>query len=95
MLYEVITTGADRSKRGLFEAASGGTLFLDEIGDIDAEFQAKLLRVLQERTVITSYSIHYTKLYDEESLEQHVHEYALKMLKENNVQKAWQILLQV
>jgi DNA-binding NtrC family response regulator len=44
-------TGADRTKSGLFETAAGGTLFLDEIGDIDAEFQAKLLRVLQERTV--------------------------------------------
>ncbi len=44
-------TGADRSNRGLFETAGGGTLFLDEIGDIDAEFQAKLLRVLQEKTV--------------------------------------------
>ena len=44
-------TGADRSKRGLFETASGGTLFLDEIGDIDPEFQAKLLRVLQEKSL--------------------------------------------
>jgi len=45
-------TGADRSREGLFERASGGTVFLDEIGEIDAEFQAKLLRVIQERVVV-------------------------------------------
>jgi DNA-binding NtrC family response regulator len=44
-------TGAERARAGLFEQAEGGTLFLDEIGEIDAEFQGKLLRVLQERTV--------------------------------------------
>ena len=44
-------TGADRAREGLFERASGGTVFLDEIGEIDPEFQAKLLRVLQERVV--------------------------------------------
>jgi len=44
-------TGAERARSGLFEQAEGGTLFLDEIGEIHAEFQAKLLRVLQERTV--------------------------------------------
>ena len=42
-------TGAERAKPGLFERADGGTLFLDEIGDVDTDFQAKLLRVLQER----------------------------------------------
>jgi len=41
-------TGAIAAKEGCFERASGGTLFLDEIGDISQEFQAKLLRVLQE-----------------------------------------------
>ncbi len=44
-------TGADRSKAGLFERAAGGTLFLDEIGEVSADFQAKLLRVIQERLV--------------------------------------------
>ncbi|MBW2268847.1 MAG: sigma 54-interacting transcriptional regulator [Deltaproteobacteria bacterium] len=44
-------TGADRNQPGLFEAAHGGTLFLDEIGETSAPFQAKLLRVLQEREV--------------------------------------------
>ncbi len=41
-------TGADRAKKGLLEQAHGGTLFLDEIGDMSAEMQKKLLRVLQE-----------------------------------------------
>ena len=42
-------TGAVGMRKGRFEMAHGGTLFLDEIGDISASFQAKLLRVLQER----------------------------------------------
>jgi Nif-specific regulatory protein len=42
-------TGALGQRKGRFEMAHGGTLFLDEIGDISAAFQAKLLRVLQER----------------------------------------------
>lgn len=43
-------TGANQRKLGLLEKAEGGTLFLDEIGDLDLPMQAKLLRVLQERT---------------------------------------------
>jgi PAS domain S-box-containing protein len=43
-------TGAVHDKAGRFEAASGGTILLDEIGDTTGAFQAKLLRVLQERT---------------------------------------------
>ncbi|MGH7279147.1 MAG: sigma-54-dependent transcriptional regulator [Candidatus Rokuibacteriota bacterium] len=44
-------TGASQSRRGLFAEAEGGTLFLDEIVDMPPPLQAKLLRVLQERTV--------------------------------------------
>jgi len=43
-------TGADARRIGKFEAASGGTIFLDEIGDMAPETQAKVLRVLQERS---------------------------------------------
>ena len=44
-------TGASQPRRGRFEEANGGTIFIDEIGDLALPLQAKLLRVLQERTV--------------------------------------------
>jgi len=42
-------TGAVADRRGRFELAGRGTIFLDEIGDVSPAFQAKLLRVLQDR----------------------------------------------
>ncbi len=44
-------TGADRDRKGLFQAAHGGTLFLDEIGDMPHRMQVDLLRALQEKTI--------------------------------------------
>jgi DNA-binding NtrC family response regulator len=44
-------TGAVRAREGRFRRASGGTIFLDEVAEIPPPLQAKLLRVLQEKTV--------------------------------------------
>ena len=43
-------TGAESRQRGRFEIAAGGTVFLDEIGEIDAQTQVKLLRVIESRS---------------------------------------------
>jgi DNA-binding NtrC family response regulator len=44
-------TGSHQDRVGVFEAASGGTVFLDEIGEVDLNFQLKLLRFLQEKEI--------------------------------------------
>jgi two-component system NtrC family response regulator len=44
-------TGAMHQKKGKFELAGGGTIFLDEIGDMNPVTQAKVLRVLENRTI--------------------------------------------
>ena len=45
-------TGADRVRRGVFEQADGGSLFLDEIGEMPPSMQVKLLRAIQDQTVV-------------------------------------------
>ena len=45
-------TGASIEQQGIVRAANGGTLFLDEIGEMPLDLQSKLLRILQERSVL-------------------------------------------
>lgn len=45
-------TGAARTRKGVFEQAHGGTLFLDEIGEMPLSMQVKLLRAIQERSIV-------------------------------------------
>lgn len=45
-------TGSEKDHKGLFEQADGGTLFLDEIGELPLKLQVKLLRVLEEKSVV-------------------------------------------
>jgi len=45
-------TGAENKKAGKFDLASEGTLFLDEIGDMPYNLQSKLLRVIEEKTIM-------------------------------------------
>jgi DNA-binding NtrC family response regulator len=44
-------TGAGQNRKGLMEEANGGTLFMDEIGDTTPQFQAKILRAIQEKEI--------------------------------------------
>jgi DNA-binding NtrC family response regulator len=45
-------TGADKNKKGFFEVARGSTLFIDEIGDFPLNVQSKILRAIQEKSIM-------------------------------------------
>ncbi len=51
--HQKVFTGADRVREGLWRDAQEGTIFLDEIGDLEPRHQVKILRVLQEKKVLT------------------------------------------
>ncbi len=55
-------TGANYTKKGIFELADGGTVLLDEIGDVSQLFQIKVLRVLQEGEIMRIGSSHHIKV---------------------------------
>ena len=55
-------TGAVQQKKGRFELANNGTIFLDEVGELSADVQVKLLRVLQEQELERLGSTHTTKV---------------------------------
>ena len=55
-------TGAVQQKKGRFELANHGTIFLDEVGELSADVQVKLLRVLQEQELERLGSTHTTKV---------------------------------
>jgi transcriptional regulator with GAF, ATPase, and Fis domain len=50
-MSEARSRGALQRRQGKFELADGGTIFLDEVGELPADTQMALLRVLQEREV--------------------------------------------
>ncbi len=55
-------TGANYTKKGIFELADGGTIFLDEIGAASPLFQSKVLRALQEGEIMRIGSSHHIKI---------------------------------